>query len=309
MPANQAGGSAVEVDDLRVSFGSRLAVDGISFAASAGEVLAILGPNGAGKTTTVETIEGYRSPDSGKVRVLGADPVADRAAVVPRLGVVLQRGGIYPMMSPSRALALFASYYKAARDPAELIEALGLQEVAKTPYKRLSGGEQQRLALGLAIVGRPDVACLDEPTAGVDPAGRAAVREIIAGLRDDGVCVVLTSHELDEVERLADRVVIIDHGKVVAAGALSEIGGSEGEIRFESDRGLDTASLSQALSAEVTETKPGHYLAPTPPSPEVIAILAAWLGERGLALGRIEAGKEKLESIFLRLIKSDQGSR
>jgi ABC-2 type transport system ATP-binding protein len=306
--AKRTSGAAVAVEDLRVSFGQRVAVDGVSFTAEAGEVLALLGPNGAGKTTTVETLEGYRSPDSGTVRVLGGDPVADRASVIPRIGVVLQKGGIYPMMSPARALALFAAYYPSPRDPAELLEILDLAAVAKTPFKRLSGGEQQRLALGLAIVGRPEVAFLDEPTAGVDPAGRTAVRDIVAALRDDGACIILTSHELDEVERIADRIVIIDRGRVIAAGRPDEIGESAGQIRFESQPGLDVVSLSQALQSTVRETRPGQYLATIPPSPEVIAKLAAWLGERGQALGSIEAGREKLESIFLRLIKSDGGT-
>jgi ABC-2 type transport system ATP-binding protein len=302
--AGQTASAAVVVEDLHVSYGSRVAVNGISFTAHEGEVLAILGPNGAGKTTTVETLEGYKTADSGQVRVLGLDPIADHDVVVPKIGVVLQRGGLYPMMSPERALRLFAAYYANPRPPDELIEVLGLGEVARTPYKRLSGGEQQRLALALAIVGHPAVAFLDEPTAGVDPAGRAAVRDVLAQLRDDGVAIILTSHELDEVERLADRVVIIDRGKVVAAGRPEDIGGSPGEIRFDSDAGLDTAALSEALAVTVTETSRGHYLVATPPSPEVIAKLAAWLGERGLTLGSIEAGREKLESIFLRLISS-----
>ena len=215
---------AVEVQELRVRYDERLAVDGVSFTAAAGEVLAILGPNGAGKTTTVETLEGYRRPDSGRVRVLGLDPLADHRTLVSRIGVMLQQPGLYPMMNSERALRLFASYYEQPRDGAELIELLGLASVATTPFKHLSGGEQQRLALALALLGRPEVVFLDEPTSGVDPAGRLAVRAVIAAVRDEGACVVLTSHELDEVERLADRIVIIDTGHVVAAGTPGEIG-------------------------------------------------------------------------------------
>ncbi|MGH9299390.1 MAG: ABC transporter ATP-binding protein, partial [Acidimicrobiales bacterium] len=184
--------AAIEVESLRVLYGERAAVDGITFSAEKGEVLALLGPNGAGKTTTVETLEGYRRPTSGRVRVLGLDPVADHANLVKRVGVVLQRGGVYPMMSTERVLELFASYYEDPRPPGELIELLGLTEVVHTPYKRLSGGEQQRVALGLALVGRPEVVFLDEPTAGVDPAGRIAVRDVVSSLRDEGACILLT---------------------------------------------------------------------------------------------------------------------
>src|SRR4051794_19025596 len=178
---------AVEVSDLVVRYGARPAVDGLSFSAEAGQVLALLGPNGAGKTTTVETIEGYRSPSAGNVRVLGLDPVAGRRKVVPRIGVMLQRGGVYPGMNAVDALDLFAAYYDEPDDRDDLLELVGLTAVSPTPWRRLSGGGQQRLALALALVGGPEVAFLDEPTAGVDPSGRLAIREAIAGLRDRGV--------------------------------------------------------------------------------------------------------------------------
>jgi ABC-2 type transport system ATP-binding protein len=271
-------------------------------------VLAILGPNGAGKTTTVETLEGYRRPASGRVGVLGLDPVTDHAAVTRRIGVMLQQPGIYPMMNAERALALFSSYYDRCRDAGELISLLGLRDVSTTPFKRLSGGEQQRLALALAIVGRPEVVFLDEPTSGVDPAGRLAVRAVIASLRSEGACVVLTSHELDEVERLADRVVIIDHGRLVAAGAPSEIGSGPEEIRFSADAGLDVAALAGVLGALVTEGPPGEYCAAVPPTPGLLAALTTWMAERDLQLGSIHAGRERLEDVFLRLVAQPDGT-
>ncbi len=295
---------AVEVEHLVVRYGSLVAVDGVSFDADAGEVVALLGPNGAGKTSTVETLEGYRRPDAGAVRVLGLDPWTDHRKLTARVGVVLQRGGIYPIMSAERAVRLFASYYEDPRDPDELLDLVGLRSVAHTPFKRLSGGEQQRLALALALVGRPSVAFLDVPTAGVDPAGRIAVRDVVAGLRAAGVCVILTSHELDEVQRLADRVVIVDHGKVVAAGRQGEIQGGAEELRFAAEPGLAVDELAERLGVPVTEGPPGEYLVAAPPAPALVASLTAWLAERDLALGDLRAGRQRLEDVFLRLTGS-----
>ena len=295
---------AVEVDHLVVRYGSLVAVDGVSFDADAGEVVALLGPNGAGKTTTVETLEGFRRADAGAVRVLGLDPWSDHTKLTARIGVLLQRGGIYPVMNAERAVRLFATYYEDPRDPDELIDLVRLRPVARTPYKRLSGGEQQRLALALALVGKPRVAFLDEPTAGVDPAGRIAVRDVVAGLRSDGVCVILTSHELDEVQRLADRVIIVDHGRGVAAGRQGEIQGDSQELRFAAEPGLAIGELSARLGAAVTEEQPGEYLVSTPPVPALVAELAVWLAERDLPLGDLRAGRQRLEDVFLRLTGS-----
>ena len=178
----------------------------------------MLGPNGAGKTSTVETLEGYRRPAAGQVRVLGLDPIADHAALSGRVGVMLQRGGVYPMLGPRRVLDLFAGYYPDPVPADELLDLVGLRAVAATPWRHLSGGEQQRLSLALALVGRPEVAFLDEPTAGVDPEGRIAVRAVVAGLKEKGVCVVLTTHELGEAEKMADRIVILSAGRVVLEG-------------------------------------------------------------------------------------------
>jgi ABC-2 type transport system ATP-binding protein len=299
--------SAIEVTDLRVRYGDVVAVDGIDLTAEAGEVLALLGPNGAGKTSTVETLEGYRVRDGGSVSVLGLDPIRDHAALTVRVGVMLQRGGVYPGMSPAEALRLFAAYYDDPLDPVDLLARVGLTAVARTPWRRLSGGEQQRLALALALIGRPEVAFLDEPTAGVDPQGRLAIREVIAGLRHDGVCVVLTTHELEEAERLADRIVIVDRGRVVAAGTPAELmtRSAGREIRFGAPGGIDTAALTARLGAVVTEDRPGEYVAATEATPATVAALTAWLAEQDLPLADLRAGRERLEDVFLRLTTTD----
>jgi ABC-2 type transport system ATP-binding protein len=295
---------AVSVSGLVVRYGATTAVDGVSFEAAAGEVCALLGPNGAGKTTTVETAEGYRRPDAGTVRVLGLDPVADHRALAPRMGVMLQQGGVHPGIRPVEALRLYASYYDDPADPDELLDRLGLRRVARSTWRVLSGGEQQRLSLALALVGRPEVAFLDEPTAGVDPSGRGVVREVVRELRDAGVAVVLTTHELDEVERLADRVVIIDRGRVVASGTPAELtsGGGVDEVRFAAPAALDLTGLSAALGgADVVEVSPGEYVATAAPTPAAVAAITTWLAERDVALADLRAGRQRLEDVFLRL--------
>ena len=284
-------------------YGALTAVDTISFTADAGEVVALLGPNGAGKTSTVETLEGYRGPSAGQVRVLDLDPVGKRRDLLPSIGVMLQTGGVYPTMGPAAALRLFASYYDDPADPDELLGRMGLEQVARTPWRRLSGGEQRRLALGLALVGRPRVAFLDEPTAGVDPQGRIAIRAEVRRLRDQGVCVLLTTHELDEAEKVADRVVIIDRGRLVAEGTPAELmqAGQGGDIRFGAPPGLDTVGLAAAVGAPVTEEQPGEYRVDGEASPARVAALTAWLAEQGLPLADLRAGRQTLEDVFLRL--------
>jgi ABC-2 type transport system ATP-binding protein len=295
--------AAIAVDQLVVRYGARTAVDGVSFTAASGTVLAVLGPNGAGKTTTVEALEGYRRPDGGSVRVLGLDPIRQRSSLVPRIGVMLQRGGVYPTMAAGAVLRLFAGYYADPVPPGELLERLDLADVAATPWKRLSGGEQQRLSLALALVGRPDVAFLDEPSAGMDPSARRVLWDVIRDLRDDGVTVLLTTHYLEEAERLADNVVILDGGRVVAEGTPAELvrSGGGGEIRFGAPPGIDTGALGAAMGAAAVEDRPGEYLVPVPATPANVARLTAWLAEQDLAVADIRAGRQTMEDVFLRL--------
>lgn len=300
---------AVEVDGLTIRYGERVAVDNVTFSAEAGAITALLGPNGAGKTSTVEALEGYRRPAAGTVRVLGLDPMADRAALTPRIGVMLQDGGLYPSLSPRDAVALFGSFYDRPIPGPDLLDRVGLAAVATTPCRRLSGGEQRRLSLALALIGRPEVAFLDEPTAGVDPRGRLAMREMVSGLRDEGVAVLMTTHDLEEAERLADRVVIIDAGRIVADGTPDAIRGAEAaaEIRFAAPPGLPADDLARHLGASVHEVQPGEYVIDISPDPRAVARLAAWLADRDVVLGDLRAGRPRLEDVFLRLT-SDPGA-
>ncbi len=296
---------AVECDGVVIRYGDTLAVDRLSFTAHRGEVLALLGPNGAGKTSTVEALEGYRPVSAGTLRVLGLDPGRDHAALVKRMGVMLQKGGIYPMLGPAQVLHLFAAYYADPEDPEDLLDQVGLAAARRTPWRRLSGGEQQRLSLALALVGKPEVLFLDEPTAGVDPEGRIVVRDLVTAQRDKGLCVLLTTHELAEAERVADRVVIIDKGRLLAEGTPTELasGTADGSIRFSTDPGIDTAALAAAVGpgTSVEEERPGAYRLRLPTgtaTPPVVADLAGWLAERSLSLGDLRAG-QSLEEAYL----------
>jgi ABC-2 type transport system ATP-binding protein len=304
-PFGPAGAAAVVCDGVVIRYGETLAVDHLTFAGRAGQVVALLGPNGAGKTSTVEALEGYRPVEAGTARVLGLDPRRDHAALVPRIGVMLQNGGVYPMLGPGRVLHLFASYYDDAEDPDSLLHQVGLAGVRRTPWRRLSGGERQRLALALALVGKPEVLFLDEPTAGVDPEGRIVVRDLIAAQRDRGICVVLTTHELAEAERLADHVVIVDHGRILAEGSPGELasGTADGSIRFSTRPAIDTSALAGAIGAGATvaEERPGAYRLRPPDGaggPAVVATLAGWLAERDLVLGDLRTGPS-LEEAYL----------
>ena len=280
--------ASIEIEDLVVRHGDLMAVDHLTLSVEEGSVMALLGPNGAGKTSTVETLEGLRAPTEGRVRVLGLDPLADRARLVPSIGVMLQQGGVYPVMSPIEALRLFAAYYDDPLDPAGLLERLSLTEVAATPWRRLSGGEQQRLSLALALVGRPRVLFLDEPTAGVDVHGRTTIREVVAEQAAEGVTVLLTTHEMAEAEAVADHVAIIHRGRLAVTGTMAELTG--GGVRFRAPAGLDTADLSAALGAPVAEVLPGTYSVEADTSGSLVADLGTWLAEHGHALSDLRSG-------------------
>jgi ABC-2 type transport system ATP-binding protein len=242
--------------------------------------------------------------------VLGLDPIADGTALKRRIGLMLQGGGVYPQIRPLEVLRLYAAFYPYPQNAEALLARVGLADARKTPFRRLSGGQKQRLSLALAVVGRPEVVFLDEPTAAMDPQARRATWEIIRELKDGGVTVLLTTHSMDEAERLADRIAIIDRGRLVAldtAGALRRAGGAA-VVRFRAVAGLDTADLAAALGAPVLEVEPGVYAVRGTPTPGLIARLAGWLSERDVLLAELHVGQRSLEEVYLRLT-GDGGAR
>ncbi len=301
----QPDAQAIVVDGLVRRYGDRAVVDGLSFTVQRGEVFALLGPNGAGKTTTVEILEGYRAPTAGHVRVLGLDPIRDARSLKPKIGVMLQDGGVGPSVQPLEALELFAAFYAAPADPRALLSLVGLDDAAKTRYRALSGGQKQRLSLALALVGRPSLVFLDEPTAGMDPQARRATWEIVRGLKRDGVTVLLTTHFMEEAEQLADRVAIVDGGRLVALDtptALGHAAGPPDEMRFRAPTGLPVAELAARLGFDdVREVRPGEYVADGPVGPVAVATLASWLAEHDALLAELRVGRQSLEDVFLRL--------
>ena len=296
---------AVEVTGLVKRYGRTVAVDGLSLQAQRGAVTAILGPNGAGKTTTVEICEGYRRPDGGRVAVLGLDPSSDRRALAPRVGVMLQSGGIPPAVRPGEYLRTVARFHAHPLDPGMLLDRLGLAGAARTPFKRLSGGQQQRLSLAAAVIGRPELVFLDEPTAGLDPQARHATWDLITGLRAAGAAVILTTHHMDEAQRLADWIAIIDHGRLVVAGTPAELTGSAGQIRFRAGPGLDTDGLLAALppGTAAKESPAGHYVVEVPGQvdPQLVASVTAWCADRSVLPQDLRIESRTLEDVFLEL--------
>ncbi len=214
---------AIKVTDLVVNYGQKTAIDSLSLTVEAGSVTAIVGPNGAGKSSLLDVCEGLLPPTSGSARVLGLDPIADRRALLPRLGVQLQSGGVWSTARAEEMLRHISALHAHPHPVDALMERLGLEECGKTPYRRLSGGQQQRLGLAMALVGRPKLVILDEPTAGMDPVVRRETWAILRELQRDGVTVVITTHYLEEAERLADVVHMIDHGHLVASGSPADL--------------------------------------------------------------------------------------
>ncbi|MCU1593629.1 MAG: transporter [Frankiales bacterium] len=295
--ADHVNDTALEVVDLVKRYDTRTALDGLSFDVGRGTVCALLGPNGAGKTSTVEIAEGFRTADGGSVTVLGHRP--QDPAVRPRVGVMPQSGGGYPGLKAAELLDLFAAFHAHPLDPSDLIERLGLGEVAGTPFRRLSGGQQQRLSLAMAVVGRPELVFLDEPTAGLDPQARRATWELIEALRHDGVTVLLTTHLMDEAEQLADDVVVIDHGRLVARGTVAALTHSDGEIRFRAAPGL----ALEIAGATVTETE-GRYLVRGLAGPALLAAVTGWCATHGVMPQDLQT-QRSLEDVFLDLTGRD----
>ena len=296
---------AVEIGRLVKRYGQTTAVDGLTLSAARGAVTGILGPNGAGKTTTIEICEGYRKPDQGTVRVLGLNPVRDARALRPRVGVMLQSGGIPQSVPAAEYLNLLSRFHTSPVSVPALLDLVGLTAAARTPYKRLSGGQQQRLSLAAAVIGRPELVFLDEPTAGMDPQARHATWELIGQLRSAGVSIILTTHFMEEAERLCDYVAIIDHGQLVAAGTPGQLTGTVGQLRFRAEPGLDVENLLAALppASLAKESPAGHYVIEVHGAvdPRLLAAVTAWCAERGVLANSLRIESRTLEDVFLEL--------
>jgi len=299
-----AAGPAVAIDGLVMRYGEKVAVDDLSLSVGRATITAVLGPNGAGKTTTLETAEGYRSPQSGRVRVLGLDPVRDRRALLPRIGVMLQGGGAWSGVRADEMLRHVARLHAHPLDLGALSERLGLGECGRTPYRRLSGGQQQRLGLAMAIVGRPEIVFVDEPTAGMDPAGRRTTWALLQELRAAGVAVVLTTHYMEEAEQLCDRVGIMDHGHILEMGTVDElISGrfKELSVRFDAVPGLEHARLTAMPGvARVVEESGTATLYTTDVAATIGALLEA-TAQLGAEPRNLNVRRATLEDVFLDL--------
>lgn len=295
---------AIVVENFSKRYGSNRVVNQLSFTVRRGEIFALLGPNGAGKTTTVETLEGYRTPDEGTIRVLGLDPIRQAQILKPRIGVMLQQDGLYPALTAREVLQLFAGYYERPQSVSDLLERVGLTSAAKTRSRRLSGGQKRRLALAVALIGNPELLFLDEPTAGMDPQARQVTWEIIRDLQRQGATILLTTHLMDEAERLADRVAIIDHGQLIALDTPANMTGVQDAhiVRFVAPAGLNVpqlAALPHATRAE--ELRAGSYILESDNIPALLVELTTWLRDRQIPLSELRVGHGSLEDLFLRL--------
>jgi ABC-2 type transport system ATP-binding protein len=301
---------AVEITDLVKRYGERTAVGGISLTVQRGELLALLGTNGAGKTTTVEICEGLRRADSGLVRVLGLDPHSDSRQLRPRVGVMLQGGiGGYTGARALELLELFGSYAANPLSAPDLLDRVGLSEMARIQVKRLSGGQQQRLSLAMALIARPELLFLDEPTTGMDPHIRRSTWELIRTLRTDGVSVVLTTHYLHEAEALADNVVVLHRGQVLAEGSPADLTreGASGQVRFSARAGLATGELQSHLpiATIVSEESAGAYLISGEVTPQLLSAVTSWCAAEGILAEGLRVERRSLEDVFLSLTSQD----
>jgi ABC-2 type transport system ATP-binding protein len=300
--------AAVEIRDLVMRYDDKVAVDGLSLTVERGSITAVLGPNGAGKTTTLETCEGFRKPQSGQVRVLGLDPITQRHDLLPRIGVMLQSGGAWSAVTAVEMLRHIAALHAHPLPVELLVERLGLGDCGRTPYRRLSGGQQQRLGLAMAVVGRPELVFVDEPTAGMDPAARRTTWELLQELKADGVTIVLTTHYMDEAERLADQVHVIDHGRLIATGSPFELTRAQGHatIRlvvtepFPPDAPV---SLARTLGPDALVTTVNEFslLITGPADHSTLAKVSAWCEEQGVLPESLSLGQRTLEDVFLQL--------
>jgi ABC-2 type transport system ATP-binding protein len=297
---------AVDVRDLVVRYGARTAVSGLGFQAAAGQVTALVGPNGAGKTSTVEACVGLRRPDRGTITLLGepVGPGGPPAGLRARVGVMLQDGGLYGTARPLELVRHVASLYPRRREPAELLERLGIDPATRTTIRRLSGGEQRRVAAAAALVGRPELAFLDEPTAGLDSLARREFHDLVRELVDDGATIVLTTHVMDDVERLADHVVVVASGRVVRDGSVPDLLGDEETVGFRGPLHADLSGLRAVLPADgdVVEDPPGHYRVSGAADPLVLSAIASWCAQNGIRTADLSVGRRSLEDVVVDLV-------
>ena len=296
--------SAIAVRGLRKSYGALEAVGGIDFEVRRGEVFGLLGPNGAGKTTTVEILEGYRKRDGGEVEVLGTDPARAGGDWREQIGVVLQSSAMYETLTPAEMLRLFAGYYREPRPVDEVIELVGLQEKRNDRVRRLSGGQRRRLDLGLALIGDPELIFLDEPTTGFDPSARRAAWEVINGLRQIGKTIFLTTHYMEEAERLADRIAVIVSGRIVAEGTPQTLGARDragAAISFTLPRRLSVKDLPAEFAADAACDDDSKVTLVTTSALNQLESLSVWARTHGVHLPDIEVTRPTLEDIYLRL--------
>ena len=290
---------ALELVDVVKRFGDHTAVDNVSFTVETGTIMALLGPNGAGKTTTIEMCEWFQRPDSGKISVLGMSPATEPDKVRAQVGIMLQDSGSYSGIRVREMLELTASYSRDPLAPDWLLELFGLQNVQRTTYRRLSGGQKQRLNLAVALISRPRLVFVDEPTAGMDAQSRLLVWDLLRALRSDGVTVILTTHLMDEAQALADRVTIVDRGRVVAQGTPAELQAATATtIHFETDGDVDL-SQGEWQKLGVSATKPRTYVLHTTPRPEVVAKLAQQAAADGVLITHLDTHARSLEDAFL----------
>src|SRR3989440_11004036 len=299
--------SILQVEDLVKRYGDVEAVRGVSFAVEEGEVFGLLGPNGAGKTSTVEVLEGLRTPDGGRVSVCGLDPQRDSAALKHEIGAALQSTSLPDKLRVMEALRLFASFYKRRRNPEELLKRFGLEEKRNTFYNRLSGGQKQRLALAMALVNDPKVLFFDEPTAGLDPQVRREIYDIIEELKREKKTILMTTHYIEEAERLCDRVAIVDHGKVIALGSPRELkqrsaGTTRIEVRLA--RPVTNGTLKGLEGVADAREVDGSYVLHTHDPPQTIVSLVKHLEAEGNELVSLEIASPSLEDVFIEMTGS-----
>lgn len=300
------GQPAVDLVGVRKSYGDTVALAGLDLTVPAGRITGILGPNGAGKTTALEICAGLHRADAGSVTVLGRDPWRAGAAARAETGVMLQRGGVWSGATAAQAVSHVAKFYRHPMDVAELLARVHLDGIGRTPFRRMSGGEQQRVKLACAVVGRPRLAILDEPSSGLDPGTRREIWGLIEGLRNTGTTVVLSTHSLEEAERLSDWIAIVDHGRCVASGTTADLTADpDGQtLRFRAAAHLDRGALLRALPGgfELNEDAPGRYrLSGSDISPTILATVTAWCAERGVLAEELSVSQRNLEQVFLDL--------